>query len=327
MNQDEKDTYTWHFAMPEDTDLKTFDAEKAILEGVGGLLGPCPLEIDEIKVKSTWKSQLAVADRFTSEQGRVFLAGDAAHQLSPIGGHGLNSGIGDLWDLSWKLSAVLKGWGGEALLESYDAERRPVALHNQAMVEKASLEVILPLFTAKEKYGVEALLAENEEGMEARKDFDELLKTGHWLHNQNGTFLAYRYSNSEIVVQEKGVVEPVREVDKYPPTTLIGGRPPHVWLKDGVTSIFDLLGRGFNVVDFTSTGEVGETFLEAAKEAGVPLASVHLPDEQRVRELWERDVVLLRPDGHVAWRVSEDWETVTEEEIREVLEVVSGNRH
>ena len=75
--QDEKDTYTWHFMVPEDTDPATFDAEKAIREGAGGLLGPYPLEIDEIKVKSMWKSKLAVAEQFRSDGGRVFLAGDS----------------------------------------------------------------------------------------------------------------------------------------------------------------------------------------------------------------------------------------------------------
>lgn len=272
VSQDEKDEYTWHFAVQDDTDVQSFDAEKAIYEGVGGLLGPCKLEIDETMVKCIRRSKVAVADRFRSEGGRVFLAGDSTHQLSPVGGHGLNYGIGDSWDLSWKLAAVVKGWGVKGLLESYDAERRPVALNNLAMVEKGTLEVLVPLATAKYRYGASTLLAENEEGEKARKEVAETVEAGYWLHNQNETTLGYRYTDSPVVAHEKTAVESARYIDRYTPTTWADGRPPHVWLKDGVTSIFDLLGRGFTAVDFTREGEVGST-LNGFKCAGYRNAS------------------------------------------------------
>lgn len=328
VSQDEKDTYTWHFTAPDDTDIQSIDAEKAIHEAVGGLFGPCKLKIDEILVKSIWRSKVAVADRFRSEGGRVFLAGDSAHQFSPVGGHGLNSGIHDLWNLSWKLAAVLEGWGGEELLESYDAERRPVAMKNLAMVENGTLEVLLPLATAKHRFGAGTLLAENEEGEKARKKVAEMLERGYWLHNQNGTTLGYRYTDSPIVAHEKAGSEPPSHVDKYIPATWPGGRPPHVWLKNGVTSMFDLLGPSFNVVDFTKGGGIGKTFEAVARKVGLPLRMVHLPGEGHARNIWERDVVLLRPDQHVAWRLPEGTCSPTSsEEVRGVLALVSGKAH
>lgn len=255
----------------------------------------------------------------------------AAHQLSPVGGHGLNSGLSDVWDLGWKLSAVLKGWGNEALLSTYDFERRSASLFNLEMVEKATKDLLMPLVMTG--MGPEkALLTEvSDEGDRKRDEVRQTLDKAYWVHHQDGTTLGRRYEKSPIVVHEdlNGYEEEEEwEVQHYKPSTMPGGRPPHVWLKDGQTSVFDLLSGAFNVVDFTEDGQVATTFNKAAKGLGVPLKIIHLPDEAHARKLWQRDAVLVRPDGFVGWRLPARMEqkgTMEEQEARNVLKVLSGH--
>jgi hypothetical protein len=250
-----------------------------------------------------------------------------AHPLSPMGGHGLNTGICDVWDISWKLAATLSGWGGPRLLESYDVERRPVAHSNAAMVNKAAVEVGMPLLTAAHRIGVATLLANDEAGRKARVDLGQDTDKGHWLHNQVNKILGYRYTSPIILQDEDAADAPglEDEVTKYVPTTWPGGRPPHVFLTDGKTSIFDRFGTGFSLVDFTSSGELGKTFSAVSNELAIPLKVVHLPQERHARDMWERDVVLVRPDGHVAWRSSLSEEiTLGVEAVATILRKVSG---
>ena len=194
------------------------------------------------------------------------------------------------------------------------------------MVEKGTVDVLLPLATASQRFGEGVLTADNEEGVKARKEVEDTLQKGYWLHNQDGTSLGYRYNGSPTVVREKVGTEPEQVVQRYTPTTWPGVRPPHVFLQDGQTSVFDLLGPEFNIVDFTKEGKVARRFVAVAKAMGIPMDKVHLPNEQHVRRIWERDVVLLRPDGHVCWRWPADGATtVNDGVVREVLQIVSGN--
>lgn len=229
-----------------------------------------------------------------------------AHPLSPMGGHGLNTGICDVWDISWKLAATLSGWGGPQLLGSYDTERRPIAHANAAMVNRAAVEVGMPLLTSAQRIGADTLIADDEAGQKARDDLGRETDKGHWLHNQTGKILGYRYKSPVVIEHEHTGDAPglENEITQYVPTTWPGGRPPHVFLVDGKTSIFDRFGKGFSLVDFTPGCELGKVFSAVSGELGIPLEVVHLPQEQQARDLWERDVVLVRPDGHVAWRSS-----------------------
>jgi hypothetical protein len=221
---------------------------------------------------------------------------------------------------------VIKGWGGAELLKTYDVERRPVSHNNLRIAEKATVEVLRPMLMAGQTLGVDTLLAESPEGVHARAELDKLIQTGHWIHHADGVTLGYRYSASPIIVHEKGGVEPEKAIDRYTPSTWPGGRPPHVFMRDGETSIFDLLSAEFNVVDFTREGQLGERFVAGAEAMGIPIEKIHLPDEQHVREVWERDVVLLRPDGHVCWRLPKNTNSLDEEDVKAVLQIVSGNR-
>ncbi|KUJ23818.1 uncharacterized protein LY89DRAFT_692739 [Mollisia scopiformis] len=304
VNQDEIETYTVHRMIPPGVDFKIENAVDFVNESLGGIGGPFDIKVDKVIVQGKWQADLSTADSFRSEKGRVFLAGDAAHQLTPAGGHGLNSGIQDAYDLTWKLDAVLRGWGGEGLLKSYNLERRAIAELNTAMVEKSTMEVVLPWLGKATEVGFENLNAATEHGQSCREQVRDALMPGRWIHEQTGTVMGYRYNNSPIVITDTSVPEPPTSVTEYIPSTWPGARAPHVFLSDGKTSIFDLYGPGFTIVDFTEPGKASEGFVAVAGHLNIPITKVHLPNEAHCKAIWERDIVLVRPDGFVAWRSS-----------------------
>jgi len=234
----------------------------------------------EMLYAGEWKQNLLLADRYGS--GRVFLAGDAVHLVIPTGGLGMNSGVGDAIDLGWKLAATLQGWGGPGLLASYEAERRPVGERNVAASRYAS--------QGRRKWrslwrNLDELVAVAE--VEQRKS-NEMI----------GAELGYRYLDSPIIANEPG--GPEDDFRQYVPTTWPGARLPHLWL-DGHAAIQDRLGRGYTLLCLgNSTQEV--TGLQTAMKAlGAPFEVLDLPDAI-ARDLYGFDLVLLRPDLHVAWR-------------------------
>jgi hypothetical protein len=232
-----------------------------------------------------------VAERYG--EGRVFLAGDAVHQLSPTGALGMNSGIGDAVDLGWKLAAVLNGWGGPKMLASYSDERQPVGQRN--------VNVATGFYLNNEAFGQwdPKIEEDGAEGEAARRQFGAMLERGIGGEFRTvGAQLGYRYENSPICVAD-GTPAPPDETADYVPTARPGSRAPHVWLGDGHTTL-DLYGRGFVLLRFA--GAPAATAIErAAAERGVPLRVVEL-EEPEAASLYERKLVLVRPDGHVAWR-------------------------
>ncbi|KAL1954421.1 hypothetical protein VTO42DRAFT_1191 [Malbranchea cinnamomea] len=250
-----------------------------------------------------------------------------AHQLTPAGGHGLNSGIHDIYDLTWKLAAVMRGWGGEVLLDSYNAERRSTAELNASIVEKGTLEVVIPWLTRANEIGHDKLLDPTETGEKYRAELRNVILQGHWLHGQNGTVLGYRYNGSPVIVPDRSSHEPPFSITDYIPSTWPGSRAPHVFLSDGKTSIFDLYGPGFSIVDFTPAGEISGQFVVVASELGIPVTRIHLPNEAHCRAIWERDVVLIRPDGFVGWRSAPLKVTSIENgKIKEILLITAGRQ-
>lgn len=237
-----------------------------------------------------WTGHRVVAERY--RVGRVFLAGDAAHLRWPKGGFGANTGIGDAVDLGWKLEAVLKGWAGDGLLDSYQAERRPIAVRNTN--EAANNRVLdtkiqpNPMLDRDDQTGVESRMRMKEELMALR--LREFVTPGIQL--------GYRYRNSPVCIDD-GMLEPPDDHMLYHPSTWPGCRAPHVWLADG-RSTLDLFGRGFVLV--TSGDEVDRgRFQEVAGAMSIPLAHHHLPSKE-VADAYEQPLVLVRPDGHVCWR-------------------------
>jgi 2-polyprenyl-6-methoxyphenol hydroxylase-like FAD-dependent oxidoreductase len=248
----------------------------------------------ELLAVRPWTGHCVVAERY--QDRRVFLAGDAAHLNWPAGGFGMNTGIGDAVDLGWKLAAVLQGWGGKRLLDSYGPERRPVAMTNvkEASEMHASLET-QAIFSA-------ILEEDSEKGREEREKAREAIlrtRAKEFQNDSPGIEFGYRYSQSPISIPD-GPEPPQDDQGSYTPTTWPGSRAPHVWLNDG-RSTLDLFGKGFTLLVFSARLTDTSSFSAAAKKVGLPLDVVTL-DESRVREVYERRLVLVRPDGHVVWR-------------------------
>jgi 2-polyprenyl-6-methoxyphenol hydroxylase-like FAD-dependent oxidoreductase len=253
---------------------------------------PFPFELLQV---THWHHHQSVAYRWREQ--RVFLAGDAAHLFAPTGGVGMNTGIGDADDLAWKLDAVLRGWGGPQLLSSYELERRPIAIRNS-------------LISATNSDKIDFVMGETPadidradgHGSAAR---EELARKIRWLakqFNSAGTHLGYRYTDSPIVVPD-GTPEPPDDPQQVVPTSWPGSRAPHAWMADG-RSTLDLLGREFVLLRFGAETPADGELTRAAEAAGVPLA-VHDIVDADIARLYERRLVLVRPDGHVAWRGEE----------------------
>jgi 2-polyprenyl-6-methoxyphenol hydroxylase-like FAD-dependent oxidoreductase len=248
----------------------------------------------EILSVMRWVRRELVADSYGA--GRVFIAGDAAHLMSPTGGFGMNTGIGDAVDLGWKLEAALHGWGGNALLRSYEAERRPVGLRN---VAEASRNLRRMLSTRDRPPGPE-IFQPGAANDDARRDYGEwfaAIMRHEWF--ANGIMLGYRYDDSPIVWPD-GTPAPLDQPHPYIQTARPGARAPHVWLADG-RSTLDLYGRGFTLLRLGADAPSGDRIAGTATRRNVPLRRVAIVEAQ-AREAYECRLVLVRPDGHVAWR-------------------------
>lgn len=246
----------------------------------------------EIMSVMPWTRRRLVAERYRS--GRVFLAGDAVHQLSPTGGFGMNTGIADAIDLSWKLEAMIRGWGGPRLPDSYEAERRPVG--NSVTEEGArNFRVLAQLPTGPE------IDQDSPSGAALRARISRYIYANEYDRefDTDGVTFGYRYEGSPLIVPD-GTPAPPHAVTAYRPTARPGHRAPHVWLGDG-RSTLDLYGRGFTLLCLGAAAAMADPLQRAAAANGMPLDIVPLA-ERGVRDAYERRFVLVRPDGHVAWR-------------------------
>jgi hypothetical protein len=277
---------------------------KALIRAVG-----CEFDFKVLSIMP-WVRRQLVAERYGSK--RVFLSGDSCHLTSPTGGFGMNTGVQDSVDLSWKLEAVLKGWGGPKLLESYDFERRPVAIRNVTEATGNLKRMLSPRNddTPKE------IFEPGPAGAAARKVFGdaytEKMKR-EWY--TTGIHLGFRYEGSPVIVPD-GSPEPEDSANAYVQTSRPGHRAPHVWLEEGKSTI-DLFGKGFVLLRF-DRGLAVDGFEKAASARGVPLTVVDL-DNQAAAAAYERPLVLVRPDGHSAWRGSEQ-----PADAQRIIDVVRG---
>jgi hypothetical protein len=338
--QDEVDTWTIHIPISLDTNVDELDPVEQIYKGLGGSGEPYPIKIDKILVKSSWRPNLAVADTYRSSGGRVFLAGDSgecsissskwrpklviAHQNIPTGGYGMNMGLGDAYDIGWKLAAVLNGWGGENLLKSYTSERRPVALRN---VDRSGVFISVHQKTVEmaSEIGHDRILTNTDEAEGLKARIKEHVSMNDGENKDHGMEMDYRVYDSPVTLDGNHEVEHPWNPRTYFPTTRPGSRAPHVFLKDGKTSIFDLYGPEYTVVDFTKEGRPSTRFEKLAKKLGIPLQCRLLPDEWYVRKIWERDVVIVRPDGFVTWRCDESAPALlADDEAEMILQVAVG---
>jgi 2-polyprenyl-6-methoxyphenol hydroxylase-like FAD-dependent oxidoreductase len=242
----------------------------------------------ELIAKTPWRAGYAlVADTF--RKGRLMVAGDAAHLFTPTGGMGYNTSIDDVVNLGWKLAAVVGGWAPESLLETYEAERRPIAQRNTTFAGSMADSIgRLPVTPLVEQAG--------PDGDAARDQLGRAL-AAHVANEFNvpGLQLGMRYA-STIIANEAGATPP-DEPGRYVPSGYPGARAPHRPI--GASSLLDLFGRDFTLLVLGRTNT--ETWEHAAKAFHMPLTVVH-SDDPETRELYGADVVLIRPDHHIAWR-------------------------
>lgn len=251
-----------------------------------------PLVFEMLSVNE-WTQHLLCAERYG--EGRVFIAGDAAHLVIPTGGLGMNTGVGDAIDLSWKLAATLAGWGGPQLLASYERERRPIGLRNvkasgAAMNGRLSWRAAYHSDIRKDTPEGAAIRAE----MATRFDVEQRKVT-----EILGIEAGYRYVDSPVIWPEAGD-GPDPDNPRYVPTTWPGARLPHVWLNDG-TALHDRMGPGYTLLRLGGS-QADVSGLERALHArGAPVDVLDIGDGA-VRDIARFDLVLVRPDLHVVWR-------------------------
>ena len=252
------------------------------------------LDIDpQVLHAAPWTQHMLVAERHM--QGRVFLAGDANHLYIPAGGLGMNTGIGDAANLAWKLAAALRGWGGPRLLESYHAERSATA-HRNRDAARWAVEGVVGWRSA---FSPE-IFADTAAGREAMADFLEIAEAGNRrVYEMHGADLGYRYV-SAIVDTSEGPA-PESPITEYQPSTWPGAHLPHVWLAPD-ESIYDRLSiEAHTLLVLGNANPQVDTLQAAFRAIGAPLEVLRIADPQ-IRRVYERDLLLLRPDRHVAWR-------------------------
>jgi 2-polyprenyl-6-methoxyphenol hydroxylase-like FAD-dependent oxidoreductase len=276
--------------VPEGVDGDDWDACRAMLfRAVGAEFDVEPIE------GGTFITHSLQAPRYDFE--RILLAGDSAHLVSPMGGFGMNIGIGDAADLGWKLAAVVQGWGGPMLLPSYSIERGEAARFILDGCERNQMvgarELVLDGIEDTDEFGasIRAKVAEEIDVQKSRQ------------FKRMGGQLGYRYSSSPIIVRD-GVEEPAPSFEDYRPSAAPGNRAPHHWLADG-SSLYDHLGPGFTVLALDDIDV--EPLRRAAAARGVPLDVLRPApaDAAELRALYRANLTLVRSDHHVAWRGDE----------------------
>jgi 2-polyprenyl-6-methoxyphenol hydroxylase-like FAD-dependent oxidoreductase len=247
----------------------------------------------DVITREDWVGRRLVADRF--RDGRVFIAGDAAHLWVPYAGYGMNAGIADATHLAWLLAARLQGWGDERILDAYEAERQPITqqVSNFAMDHAAKMirarSAVPPDIEADTPHGA----AERERiGAESYE-----------LNVQQfccaGLNFGYYYEGSTLIVGD-GEVPPAYSMGGFTPSTVPGCRLPHVWLADG-RSVFDALGPGYTLLRRDPQVAV-EPLLQAAHAQGLPLQLLDAVPADPWPEAYRHALLLVRADTHIAWR-------------------------
>ena len=263
--------------------------EADIIRDIRNAMG-AEIDIEIISVREWTAGNALVADRYGDD--RVMLAGDAVHLFTPTGGFGMNTGIEDAVNLGWKFAAVHHGFAPEAVLSTYETERRPIGIRNTQSSRKLASDVATIEVP-------EALEQDTEEGVRARAELGRHLSGFTEEFASLGIQLGARYDASPLIVADGTNPPPDSAVD-YVPSACPGGRAPHVWLDDGA-SIHDRFGKWFTLLKFGTADTDTASFEAAASAQNVPLDIVDIP-EPAARDLYQCRFALIRPDHHVAWR-------------------------
>lgn len=301
-------------------------------------IGAPELDLEIVAVKP-WTMRGLVADRFRS--GRVLLAGDCAHQFPPTGGFGMNTGIQDVGNLGWKIAGVVAGWADSAVLDTYESERRPVVDLNLRQCVLNARNIMTMLFDSAPDERL--LLDPSPDGERARARVAAEIPKQRDHFDFQGEALGAVYRSAAVVPDGSLPPRVANPITDYLPSAHPGARAPHLWLeRSGVAlSTLDLVAGGFALLGGPAAGPWREAAENAAARAGIPLTA-HLiggagPAAQRAALVPEHPdtdflelygiapagAVLVRPDGHVAWRAPADARDAGGE-LRNVLERVTG---
>lgn len=246
----------------------------------------------EVLSEEDWVGRRLVADKFRDR--RVFIAGDAAHLWLPYAGYGMNAGIADALNLSWLLAARLQGWGTEAMLDAYQAERQPIT----EQVSHFAMNHAQEMMRARRAVpsGIEA---PGPEGDALRA---EVGTAAYALNVQQfccgGLNFGYFYTGSPIIAEDDEAPPPYTMGD-FTPSTVPGCRAPHLWLRDG-RSLYDAFGPGYTLLRFDPATDV-RGLVAAAQGRRMPLAVLDV-DAEEISPAYRHKLVLCRADQHVVWR-------------------------
>ncbi len=285
MALDGKGDYAGLSRVPPGADAATHDPTPLIRAAVG-----VDMSLEIVKIKP-WTAGLAmVADSYRA--GRVLMAGDAVHLFTPTGGFGMNTGIDDAANLGWKLAAVEQGWGGPGLIASYETERRPIGKRNTACSRMFQQEV------AKLEIRPE-LEDDSPAGAASRATLGRHLSGFTEEFASLGIQLGARYDGSPLI-ESDGKAPPRDDPFVYAPSAVPGGRTPHLWLADD-SALMDHFGPGFTLLRLGPDPPDARPLIEAARARGVPFQNFDLASTAAAA-LYERRLILIRPDHHIAWR-------------------------
>ncbi len=247
----------------------------------------------DIITKEDWVGRRLLSNRFRDR--RVFLAGDAAHLWVPYAGYGMNAGIADATNLAWLLDAAVKGWGDEAILDAYEAERHPITEQVSHFVMNHAQKMI------KARRAVPANIEDQDPEGEAARAL--IGAEAYELNVQQfcceGLNFGYFYEKSPIIAHEAEPA-PAYTMGSFTPSTVPGCRAPHFWLDNGA-SLYDLLGQGYSLLRFDANVEV-QGFLDSTKKINMPIQLIDLHAQSQVPSAYQHRLILCRTDQHVIWR-------------------------
>jgi hypothetical protein len=249
----------------------------------------------EVMSKEDWFGRRLVSDKL--QQGRVFVAGDAAHLWVPYAGYGMNAGLADAANLAWHLSAQIEAWASPLALSAYEKERHPITEQVSRFAMNHAHEM------SKRRREIPQQLEDSSpEGAAARAAF------GQDLYNLNvqqyccaGLNFGYFYDQSPVMVYDEEKA-PDYSMGGFTASTVPGCRAPHFWLAEG-RSLYDELGKGYTLLCFKANEESSfDCLTKAAAEAGMPLKILTVSDTLNVPEEYKHAFVMVRSDAHTVWR-------------------------
>jgi 2-polyprenyl-6-methoxyphenol hydroxylase-like FAD-dependent oxidoreductase len=290
---DGRETWLIHnFLYRDETGFDSVDRDWAIRT----ILGVGPDFEYEVIAKEDWVGRRLVADRFGDR--RVFICGDAAHLWIPHGGYGMNAGIADAANLSWMIAATLAGWAPLAILDAYEAERRPIADETSRFTTDFALKIMKQRREISAEIELPGPLGDAVRARLGREAYELDVQQ----QCCGGLNFGYFYARSPIICYD-GEPHPPYTMHDFTPSTVPGCRAPHLWLKEH-RSLYDALGADYALVR-VDPNVPASGIVEAAACRGVPLAVIDV-DTPDARALYTRNLTLIRPDQHVAWRSDEE---------------------